>query len=290
MDGEQIRSFIRVAEAGSFAKAEAGAFVTRQALKKQVDALERDLGFRLLTRTHKGVALTPAGAKFFDGIQPIMADFQALQARCKGAAARAGTVTVANPPHPRPILGKAFDAFSQRYPRMKLNIVYTNVKKTIGYVLDGTVDAAEAVLYPTDDRSLFGCYKIADLTYHCLMAGSHALARKRVVRYEDLAGTAVGIRGNGNEALIADIHARCPGVALSKTSGQEANSIFTFCYNQGVFLSRAHYARAFEPFVAVPLETGIAHESFLVYSLTPSPAALKFIQTVKELYPACLSA
>ena len=50
MNDNQLRSFLTVAECGSFSKAEEGSFLSKQALIKQIDALEDELGFRLLSR------------------------------------------------------------------------------------------------------------------------------------------------------------------------------------------------------------------------------------------------
>ena len=64
MNDRQIRAFLAVAQQGSFSRAAEGLYLSKQGLMKQVDALEKELGFRLLLRGPAGVTLTPAGREF----------------------------------------------------------------------------------------------------------------------------------------------------------------------------------------------------------------------------------
>ena len=47
MNDSQLRAFVEVASCGSFSKAADKLFLSKQALKKQIDALEHELGFTL---------------------------------------------------------------------------------------------------------------------------------------------------------------------------------------------------------------------------------------------------
>ena len=57
----QLRTFLCVAESGSFSKAAEQLYLSSTAVIKQINALERALGLTLLQRSHHGVSLTPAG-------------------------------------------------------------------------------------------------------------------------------------------------------------------------------------------------------------------------------------
>ena len=62
----QLETFIQVANAGSFNKAAEVLYISANAVMKQINLLERDLGFRLFERTHRGLTLTPAGKSLYD--------------------------------------------------------------------------------------------------------------------------------------------------------------------------------------------------------------------------------
>ncbi len=61
MYNPQIKTFIVVADAGSFNKAAEQLFISSTAVIKQMNLLENHLGVRLLQRSHKGLSLTEAG-------------------------------------------------------------------------------------------------------------------------------------------------------------------------------------------------------------------------------------
>ena len=54
MDDKQLYSLLKIVECGSFSKAEEVLFLSKQALKKQIDSLEDEVGFPLTIRTHCG--------------------------------------------------------------------------------------------------------------------------------------------------------------------------------------------------------------------------------------------
>ena len=63
---------IEVVECGSINKAASKLFISQQALRSSITALERDLGFKILIRTKKGVELTSDGEKVVNDIRNIL--------------------------------------------------------------------------------------------------------------------------------------------------------------------------------------------------------------------------
>ena len=59
-----FRTYVRVAEAGSFSAVARGASATQPAISRQVAALEEHLGARLLQRTTRRLTLTEDGREF----------------------------------------------------------------------------------------------------------------------------------------------------------------------------------------------------------------------------------
>lgn len=64
MNIEALRSFLDVSESGSFSAAATRVRVTQSTISARVQALEDNLGTRLLRRSRGGVELTPAGQLF----------------------------------------------------------------------------------------------------------------------------------------------------------------------------------------------------------------------------------
>lgn len=69
---QQLRNFVAVADNGSINRAAGKLFISQQALRASLNALEKKLGFRLFDRTTSGVVLTEAGKVVYDDTQTIL--------------------------------------------------------------------------------------------------------------------------------------------------------------------------------------------------------------------------
>lgn len=69
-----MQTFVRVVERGSFSAVAREAHTTQSAVSKQVAALERALGARLLSRTTRSLALTEEGEAYFEQARRLVAE------------------------------------------------------------------------------------------------------------------------------------------------------------------------------------------------------------------------
>lgn len=72
MYNHQLDTFIMVADVGSFNKAAEKLYISANAVMKQINLLERNIGFPLFERTHTGLKLTPAGKSFYKDAKYII--------------------------------------------------------------------------------------------------------------------------------------------------------------------------------------------------------------------------
>ncbi len=78
MELRHLRYFVAVAEAGSLTVAAAGKLHTSQpSLSRQIRDLEAEVGAELLTRTARGIELTPAGRAFLDHARLVLSQVEA---------------------------------------------------------------------------------------------------------------------------------------------------------------------------------------------------------------------
>lgn len=85
---QAMQTFVRVVEAGSFSAVAREAGATQSAISKQVAALERALGARLLSRTTRSLALTEEGQRYFEHTQRIVAEVAEAESAVRGASQR----------------------------------------------------------------------------------------------------------------------------------------------------------------------------------------------------------
>lgn len=69
-----MQTFVRVVESGSFSAVAREIRSTQSAVSKQVAALERELGAKLLSRTTRSLALTEAGERYFTQARRLVAE------------------------------------------------------------------------------------------------------------------------------------------------------------------------------------------------------------------------
>lgn len=74
-----MQTFVRVVESGSFSAVAREAQATQSAVSKQVAALERALGARLLNRTTRSLALTEEGERYFEQARRLVAEIAEVE-------------------------------------------------------------------------------------------------------------------------------------------------------------------------------------------------------------------
>lgn len=72
MYNPQLKTFLQVADAGSFSKAAAQMYITAPAVIKQINLLEQTVGAQLFHRNHRGLELTEAGKVLYQEAQHII--------------------------------------------------------------------------------------------------------------------------------------------------------------------------------------------------------------------------
>lgn len=119
-----INAFLRVAESGGFTAAAARLGVGKSRVSKQVQALERHLGTRLLHRTTRRLTLTEAGQRFYEQCAPLLeALSEAEMAVGDLQSLPRGTLRINAPvSFGRLHLGPVLPEFLARYPSLTVDI------------------------------------------------------------------------------------------------------------------------------------------------------------------------
>lgn len=124
MDLEEFRSFLAVAETGSFLAAATSLGVARATLRRRVDALEARAGVPLLERSARGVVVTEAGSVLAARGRLVLQDASALVASVRELGREpVGLLRVVLPyglpPH---VLTPLFAAMRAGYPRLAVHL------------------------------------------------------------------------------------------------------------------------------------------------------------------------
>ncbi len=155
MELRQLRYFIAIAEEGSFSHAARRLHVSQPPLSTQIRTLEEDLGVRLLERSNRGVALTAAGAAFFEEARAVLARLEharrkALRAdRGESGTLSVGFVSIAD----YGILPPALKSFRSSFPGVEVQLHELTTDAQILELRAGRLDLGIA-LAPVDEPDL----------------------------------------------------------------------------------------------------------------------------------------
>lgn len=119
-----IRTFVRIAEAGSFGKAADQLNIPRSTASKLIQDLEGALGTRLVQRTTRHATVTPEGAAYYERALRLLADLDDMDGEARRARAQPrGRLRVdIGSSLANLALIPALPAFQARYPDIELRL------------------------------------------------------------------------------------------------------------------------------------------------------------------------
>lgn len=158
-----IAIFVEAVKSGSFAAAAFELDISKPTVSKQIAALEAHLGQRLLNRSTRGLTLTPAGQRFYDHCQTIMAELkEAEQELRQGGGNPHGVLRVIAPNclawrHLVPDL----PTFISRYPELNLKLELSDAPVDLTAAeFDVAVQITDGVPAGMESQHLATCVQI----------------------------------------------------------------------------------------------------------------------------------
>ncbi|WP_104116032.1 LysR family transcriptional regulator [Arthrobacter sp. B1805] len=182
-----LRSLVGVIDTGSFTDAAIELGISQAAVSRNVAALERALGIRLLHRTTRSVELTPGGERV---IRHARRTLTAVADLHHAALAGNGIVRIG---YAWSALGRHTPEFQRQwavaYPHRELRLSRTNTP-TAG-LHEGTCDLA--ILRRLPNTKTLDVFIIGEEKRYCAMAAEHPLASKRSVTLAQIATSPLAI-------------------------------------------------------------------------------------------------
>ncbi|HTX26645.1 MAG TPA: LysR substrate-binding domain-containing protein [Streptosporangiaceae bacterium] len=216
----ELRYFIAVGEELNFTRAAARLGLAQPPLSAAIGKLERKLGVRLLERTSRRVALTPAGAVLLEQGRIAVEAAGAAIERTRRAGTQPARLTVAVKPGTGTDLLRKVVRRCARDPRMpRLHVMFGHPGGPAAAVRGGAADVA-ILRAPFDRRGLDTELLLTEPRLAVLPA-DHRLAGRAELRRADLAGEPMP-RWTGSPDPAAAAHwigADTPGLADGTPDG-----------------------------------------------------------------------
>lgn len=146
-DLHKWRAFVAIGELGSLSRAALFLDSNQSLLSRQLNALERECGARLFTRTGRGVELSEVGATLFPQVKTLLADAERLEQEIRGEAREpSGRVTLGVLPSiGLPLVGRLFAEMRRDLPAVSLKVLEGSSGQVEEWLADARVDIA--ILY-----------------------------------------------------------------------------------------------------------------------------------------------
>ncbi|MBK4734362.1 CysB family HTH-type transcriptional regulator [Noviherbaspirillum pedocola] len=190
MNLHQFR-FLREAVRQNFNLTEAAKalFTSQPGVSKAIIELEEELGVDIFTRHGKRIrGLTEPGRAVLKSVEAIMREVDSLKRIGKEFAAQdSGSFTIATThTQARYSLPKVVQAFSQKYPKVKLSLLQGNPKQIAEMVLNDQADLAIATeaIAEIDGLISLPCYQWEHLV---VVPPEHPLLKAKPLTLEDIA-------------------------------------------------------------------------------------------------------
>lgn len=187
---KQIKYFQAIARCGNFTQAAEECYISQSAISQQLQALEQELGVKLIDRNRRKVALTPAGEHFYQRSLVIVADFEKLCRETVKIAKK--DVAQLRIGYLRCYGGQEFQlalaAFSAKHPEVEVRVVNGNHEELYDLVRLGGVD-----LVLNDQRRAFSDeyvnFELVTTDCSVELPARHPLAGSASVEIEQLRDT-----------------------------------------------------------------------------------------------------
>jgi DNA-binding transcriptional LysR family regulator len=140
----RLRYFVAVAEELNFRRAAERLHLAQPALSEQIRKLEAEVGVRLLTRTHRGVTLTDAGAALLEQARHVLRQADVAQRVARQAHERSiGCLRVGYLPDALPrAVPQALRAFTASAPGIRVMLQSGATRSLIEDVREDRLDVA----------------------------------------------------------------------------------------------------------------------------------------------------
>ena len=188
MELRHLRYFVAVGEEQHFGRAASRLHIAQPPLSRQIQDLEKEMGFQLLDRLPRGVRLSAAGTLFLSDARRILQDVDEAKRRAERIAlGKAGTlrIGIAMALSWHGMVVESFREFRRRQPDAELVLHHLISIHQIEAVLSGRLDAGFAAAVTPWNKDLAHWEFARDRILLAVPKG-HPLTKRGKIRLRDL--------------------------------------------------------------------------------------------------------
>lgn len=288
MNDKQLRLFLLSADYGSFSAAEAAAFISKQALIKQINALEAEIGVPLFARSNGGLSLTPAGRRFYEGAREMLRLHEQVISECRSASPERTVLRVGQVEH-QALLSEVTDAYAAKYPDVLIKKVIHPNHSGEYRVANDIIDVGETFYLDSILPQKFCYTRLADMPYLATMRPGHPLCAAPRIALSDLTAYSTMVFAQMVKpeylAALREIFSAAPDrLLIRRDVDNQVDAAFECSASDTVLLTANCFVRHIPQVVARPIAEGWSQEYGVIYRPHPTPAVQKYIDLAVWYY------
>lgn len=290
MYNHQLDTFIMVADVGSFNKAAEKLYISANAVMKQINLLERNIGFPLFERTHTGLKLTRAGQSFYK-------DAKYIVQYSKEAIARASQIKdehiirlgISFTP-PVDYIMNLWEKMNDQSLKLEL-ISFENTPENAKEIMKNFGQKMDIVagIYSQNLLKERNCValKLYESPLALAIPRTHSLASKDIITIEDIKEETLLILKRGYlediDCLRIDLLSKKPSIIFEEIPFFNVKA-FNQCVNENKLMIVIPEWKNIHPMLKiVPVKWDYTIPFGIMYSKQPSNDVQYFLNKIKEL-------
>lgn len=279
----QLKTFLTVCDTGSFSKAAAALYITPSAVLQQIQTLEAEFGTPLFVRTSKGVHLTSAGelleqrgrmlAHMSDELRRDMQSFLSHEKPiCVGTSIM----------EKLRLLYDLWVLFSEEDKRCEIQMVNIDV----GHNIPPDTDLIESINSSVPWMREWEFIEICRVPFGFAVAKGHPLAKKEMIRLQDLRGQTVMTINDGTCEVVAELLSllREQGAQIVFPSGRRANPLWESAFRRDALLVPMCWSDILINMTVIPFERNFSLPYGIFYRSQPHASVQRFLDFIRLTY------
>ncbi|MBE6031069.1 MAG: LysR family transcriptional regulator [Clostridiales bacterium] len=288
----QLLTYKRVVETGSFNKAASESFISVNAVMKQINNLENEVGVQLLLRSNSRVKLTEPGISFYEDTLKILSSCdgaiqKAVALSNNSITIRVGT-SVANPTDKLDIV---LAKMLVHHPNIKIEMIpFVNTSDATASIYSNLGERIDIVMSSFDELTKaywnYETLEIGKVPLCLIVPVSHRLASAKLASFSDLSGEDLMIVRRGYSLCLdktrTHIEANYPDINIIDVPAFGIDLYNKVANVDTLMLGIGDNIKGHPLTKRIPLDWDEKSPLGILYSKKPSDQVKTFIQMIRN--------
>ena len=278
-----LKTFLTVCDAGSFTKAATDLYMTPSSVLQQIRALEDELGIKLFERSSQGVTMTPAGEYLRHKGIILSGMYDEIRRDLSAFSKKKNSICIGTSMLEKcRLIYDLWVLFSEEEKECDIHMTNIDLEHNIPAETDLIESINSNVGWMRDWEFL----EICQVPFGFAFVNDHPLAKKQVIRLNDLRGeTVMSINEGSCDSVVGILELlRRNRINVICSYGTGMNMFWESAFRRNVQLIPLCWRDILINMTVVPFEKEFLLPYGIFYRNQPHPAAEKFLDFIRKTY------